>query len=113
MFLFWPSILKCPLNSVPSSTQTFFSCLCLIICLKASAVDCLLRYIRVELLKTKYATTTDETFKQMIKHKQPKNVWVFAGTEFKGNFKTRGETLKLIKISAKRSLLLLKGTSTL
>ena len=53
-----------------------------------TAVDCLSRYLRVEPLKSKYATTTAEAFKRMIKHKQPKNVWVDAGTEFKGNFKT-------------------------
>ena len=52
------------------------------------AVDCLSRYLLVETLKSKYATTTAEAFKRMIKHKQPKKVWVDAGTEFKGNFKT-------------------------
>ena len=52
------------------------------------AVDCLSRYLRVEPLKSKYATTTAEAFKRMIQHKQPKKVWVDAGTEFKGNFKT-------------------------
>ena len=36
------------------------------------AVDCLSRYLRVEPLKTKYATETAEAFKKMIKHKQPK-----------------------------------------
>ena len=38
------------------------------------AVDCLSRYLRVEPLKSKYATTTAEAFKRMIKHKQPKKV---------------------------------------
>ena len=52
------------------------------------AVDCLSRYLRVEPLKSKYATTTAEAFKRMSKHKQPIKVWVDAGTEFKGNFKT-------------------------
>ena len=52
------------------------------------AVDCLSRYLRVEPLKSKYATTTAEAFKRMIKYKQPKKVWVDAGTEFKVNFKT-------------------------
>ena len=51
------------------------------------AVDCLSRFLRVEPLKSKYATTTAEAFKQMIKQKQPKKVWVDAGTEFKRNFK--------------------------
>ena len=36
------------------------------------AVDCLSRYLRVEPLKTKYATETAEAFKKMIKYKQPK-----------------------------------------
>ena len=51
------------------------------------AVDCLSRYLRVEPLKTKYATETAEAFKKMIKHKQPKKVWVDDGTEFLGAFK--------------------------
>ena len=48
------------------------------------AVDCLSRYLRVEPLKTKYATETAEAFKKMIKHKQPIKVWV---DEFLGAFK--------------------------
>ena len=44
------------------------------------AIDCLSRYLRVEPLESKYATTTAEAFKQMIKHKQPKKVWVDART---------------------------------
>ena len=51
------------------------------------AVDCLSRYLRLEPLKTKYATETAEAFKKMIKHKQPKKVWVDDGTEFLGAFK--------------------------
>ena len=50
------------------------------------AVDCLSRYLRVEPLKTKYATETAQAFKKMIKHKQPKKVWVDDGTEFLGAF---------------------------
>ena len=38
------------------------------------AVNCLSRFLRVEPLKSKYATTTAEAFKQMIKQKQPKKV---------------------------------------
>ena len=52
------------------------------------AVDCLSRYLRVESLKSKYATTTADAFKKMIKSKRPKKVWVDAGTEFKGSFST-------------------------
>ena len=51
------------------------------------AVDCLSRYLRVEPLKTKGATETAEAFEKMIKHKQPKKVWVDDGTEFLGAFK--------------------------
>ena len=50
------------------------------------AVNCLLRYLRVEPLKSKYATTTADAFKKMIKSKRPKKVWVDADTEFKGSF---------------------------
>ena len=52
------------------------------------AVDCLSRYLRVEPLKSKYATTTADAFKKMIKNKRPKKVWVDAGTEFRGSFST-------------------------
>ena len=53
------------------------------------AVDCLSRYLRVEPLKSKYATTTTaDAFKHLIKHKQPKIVWVDAANKFRGNFKT-------------------------
>ena len=52
------------------------------------AVDCLSRYLRVEPLKTKYATETASAFKKMIKNKQPQKVWVDDGTEFLGAFKT-------------------------
>ena len=51
------------------------------------AVDRLSRCLRVEPLKTKYATETEEVFKRMIKHKQPDKVWVDDGTEFLGAFK--------------------------
>ena len=50
------------------------------------AVDCMSRYLRVQPLKSKYATTTAEAFKLMITTKQPKKVWVDKGTEFKGSF---------------------------
>ena len=51
------------------------------------AVDCLSRYLRVEPLKTKYATKTAEAFQKMIKIKQPEKVWVDDGKEFLGAFK--------------------------
>ena len=50
------------------------------------AVDCMSRYLRVQPLKSKYATTTAEAFKLMITTKQPKKVCVDKGTEFKGSF---------------------------
>ena len=52
------------------------------------AVDCMSRYLRVQLLKSKYATSTAEALKQMIKTKQPQKIWVDKGTEFKESFKT-------------------------
>ena len=51
------------------------------------AVDCLSRYLRVEPLKTKYATETAEAFQKMIKNKQPEKVGVDDGKEFLGAFK--------------------------
>ena len=50
------------------------------------AVDCMSRYLRVQPLKSKYATTTAEAFKLMTTTKQPEKVWVDKGTEFKGSF---------------------------
>ena len=44
------------------------------------AVDCLSRYLRVEPMKTKYATEAANAFKKMIKQKQPEKVWVDDGT---------------------------------
>ena len=61
------------------------------------AVDCLSRYLRVEPLKTKYAKETTEAFKKMIKTKQPKNVWVDKGTEFKGEFEKLCTKREIIK----------------
>ena len=70
------------------------------------AVDCLSRYLRVESLKTKFATETANAFRNMIKHKRPQKVWVDDGTEFLGAFKTlcnkRGIHL-YITFSAKKS----------
>ena len=53
-----------------------------------AAVDFFSRYLRVEPLKTIYATETAQVFKKMIKHKQPEKVWVDDGTEFLGALKT-------------------------
>ena len=51
------------------------------------AIDCLSRYLRVEPMKTKFATEAAEAFRKMIKYKQPEKVWVDDGTEFLGAFK--------------------------
>ena len=51
------------------------------------AVDCLSRYLRVETLKTKYATETAEAFQKIIKNKQPENVLIDDGKECLGAFK--------------------------
>ena len=51
------------------------------------AVDCMSRYLRVQPLKSNYATTTAEAVKLMITTKQPKKVWVDKGTELKVSFK--------------------------
>ena len=52
------------------------------------AVDCPPRYLRVEPLKTKYATEIASAFEENDKkNKQPQKVWVDDGTEFLGAFK--------------------------
>ena len=51
------------------------------------AVDFLSRYLRVEPMKTKYATETAAASKKTIKFKQPENVWADEGTESPGLFK--------------------------
>ena len=48
------------------------------------AVDCMSRYLRVQPLKSKYASTTAEAFKLMITTKQPKKVWVTSAQSLKG-----------------------------
>ena len=58
-----------------------------------NAVDSMSRYLRVQPLKSKYATSTAKAFKQMIKTKQPQKVWLDKGTEFKGSFKTLCEKM--------------------
>ena len=52
------------------------------------AVDCLSRYLRVDRMKTKYATDAAQAFKKMIKNKQSLKVWVDDGKEFLGAFKS-------------------------
>ena len=52
------------------------------------AVDCLSRYLRVEPMKTKYATEAAQAFKKMIKNKQPLKVWVDDDKEFLGAFES-------------------------
>ena len=71
------------------------------------AVDCLSRYLRVEPMKTKYATDADQEFKKMIKSKQPLKVWVDDGKEFLGAFKSLCEKrgIHLYSIYSEKSLL--------
>ena len=40
------------------------------------AVDCLSRYLRVDPMRSKYATEAADVFKKVIKYKQPEKVWV-------------------------------------
>ena len=51
------------------------------------AVDCMSRYLGVQPLRPKYATSAVEAFKQMIKTKQPQKVWVDKGTGSWGHSK--------------------------
>ena len=55
------------------------------------SVDCLSRYLRVEPMKTKYATEAAQAIKKMIKYKQPLKVWVGDGKEFLGAFVSLSE----------------------
>jgi hypothetical protein len=51
------------------------------------AVDVLSRYVRVQPLENKYAATTLQGFKRMLKSgKHPKKIWTDKGSEFKGSF---------------------------
>ena len=47
-------------------------------------MKCMSRYLGIQPLKSKYATSSAEAFQQMLKTKQPQKVWVDNGTEFKG-----------------------------
>ena len=69
------------------------------------AVDCLSRYLRVEPLKSKYATTTADAFKKMSKNKQHKKVCVDSGTEFKGSLSTlcQEKDIEVYKTFSKKS----------
>ena len=51
------------------------------------AMDCMSHYIRVQPLKSKYASSTAKAFKQMIKTKQPQKIWGDEGTKLKGSIK--------------------------
>ena len=69
-------------------------------------VDSLSKYLRIEPLRTKYATETAQVLKKMIKHRQPEKVWVDDGTEFLGAFKalcTECGILLYSTFSAKKS----------
>ena len=76
------------------------------------AVDCLSRYLRVEPMKTKYATEAAQAFKKMIKNKQPLKVWVDDGKEFLGALKSLCEKrgIHLYSTYSEKSLLLQRET---
>ena len=76
------------------------------------AVNCMSRYLRVQLLKSKYATSAAEAFKQMIETKQPQEVWVDKCTELKVSLKTLCERkgIKIYAIENEKSLLSPRGT---
>ena len=73
-------------------------------------------YLRVKPLKSKYATTTADAFKKMIRNKLPKKLCVDAGTEFKGSFSTlwRKNEIEIYKIfSEKKSAFAERKTRSL
>ena len=69
------------------------------------AVDCLSRYLGVELLHSKYATKTTKAFKKMIRNKHSEKVWVDADKEFRGLTQAlcNRKKLKRINVSTKKS----------
>ena len=69
------------------------------------AVDCLSRYLRVEPLKTKYATETAEAFKKMFKHKQPK-VPVSLKLSLEYTRELRFQAMKFLALLVSRALLM-------
>ena len=75
------------------------------------AVDCLSQYLRVQPLKTKYATKAADAFKKLIKHKQPEKVWVDDGTELLGAFKRlcNSRAIHLYSTFSEKSLFLPNG----
>ena len=66
-------------------------------------VDCMSHYLRAKPLKSKYDTSTAEAFKQMLKPKLPKKLWIDKGTEFKESFENVCEA-KGIEIYTTESL---------
>ena len=76
------------------------------------AVDCLSRYLRVEPMKTKYATEAAEAFKKMIKNKQPEKyglTMVQNFLEHSNNCVPNVEFIYMVPL-AKKSQLLQRGT---
>ena len=59
-------------------------------------VDKLSRFLRVQPMKDKYASTTRRAFATMISKTKPKKVWTDDGKEFLGSFKTLCEQIDII-----------------
>ena len=76
------------------------------------AVDCLSRYLRVEPLKSKYATEAASAFRKMIKHKQPKKFGLIKvqSSEVHLGIYVIEKKFIFTTLSAKRNLLLLSET---
>ena len=52
------------------------------------AVDILLRFVRVQTMKTKYAKNILQAFRKIISRKNtPEKLWVDKGTDYGGTFK--------------------------
>lgn len=49
-------------------------------------IDVLSRFVRVQPMKNKYATTTQDVFSKMLNQVKPKLLWTDQGTEFEGSF---------------------------
>ena len=75
------------------------------------AVDCLSRYLRVELLKTKYATETAEAFQKMIKLSSLKKCGLTMVKTFLELSNNCATNVEFIVLSAKKVCICIRGTS--
>ena len=84
------------------------------------AVETLSRYLRVEAMKDKYATTTKQAFCRIITKRKgfknsgivPERLWADDGKEFLGAFAKycQSKKLRFIKLTMKRRVLSQNGT---